>query len=137
MNRNDLQRLAGTRIREAKTLFRAAEYSGAYYLAGYAIECALKACIAKGVKRYDFPEKGLADKVFTHDLPTLLKHSRLNVELEATCKANPDFATCWDAVIKWSETSRYTVWTRNQAEELLDAILRRKDGVMPWIKQRW
>ena len=137
MNRNDLQRLAGTRIREAKTLFKAGEYSGAYYLAGYAVECALKACVAKGVKRYDFPEKGLSDKVFTHDLTSLLKHSKLNAELEAESKANPRFAACWDAVIKWSEASRYSVWTGYQAEALLDAILRRKDGVMPWIKQRW
>jgi HEPN domain-containing protein len=137
MNRADLQKLANTRIREAKILFKSGEYSGAYYLAGYAVECALKGCIAKAVQRHDFPEKGLADKVFTHDLPTLVKHSKLNAELEAESKANPRFAACWDAVIKWSEASRYSVWTRNQAEELLNAILIRKDGVMPWIKQRW
>lgn|SRR5664280_3058164 len=137
MNRTDLQKLSNTRIREAQILFKAEEYSGAYYLAGYAVECALKACVAKGVKRYDFPEKGLSDKVFTHDLATLLKHSKSSAELEAESKANPRFAACWDVVIKWSEGSRYTIWTRNQAEALLDAILRRKDGVMPWIKQRW
>jgi len=137
MNRTDLQKLANSRIREAQILFKAEEYSGAYYLAGYAVECALKACVAKGVKRYDFPEKGLSDKVFTHDLETLLKHSKSSAELEAESKANPRFAACWDVVIKWSEASRYTIWTRNQAEALLDAILRRKDGVMPWIKQRW
>jgi HEPN domain-containing protein len=137
MNRNDLQRLTGIRIREAKTLFKAGEYSGAYYLAGYAVECALKACVAKGVRRYDFPEKGLADKVFTHNLRDLLKLAELNDELETAKKSSLSFAACWDSVIKWSEASRYTVWTRNQAEELLDAILRRKDGVMPWIKQRW
>ena len=72
MNRSDLQRLSNARIREAKILFAAGEYSGAYYLAGYSIGCALKACVAKGVRRYDFPEKGLADKVFTHDLTMLL-----------------------------------------------------------------
>jgi hypothetical protein len=89
------------------------------------------------VRRYDFPEKGLADKVFTHDLTMLLKHSKLNAELEAESKANPRFAACWDVVIKWLEASRYSVWTKDQAESLLDAISRRKDGVMPWIKRRW
>ena len=137
MNRNDLQRLSNARIREARVLFAAGEYSGAYYLAGYAVECALKACFARRVKRYDFPEKGRTDKVFTHDLPTLLKHSQLNVELEAESRANPRFEACWDEVTRWSESSRYSVWTRNQAEALLDAILRRKDGVLPWIKRRW
>ena len=61
MNRADLQKLSNTRIREAKALFAAGEYSGAYYLAGYAVECALKACFAKNVKQYDFPEKGRTD----------------------------------------------------------------------------
>lgn len=137
MNRNDLQELANTRIREAKILFKAGEYSGAYYLAGYAVECALKACFAKGINRYDFPEKGRADKVFTHDLPTLLRLSKVNAELDVEYKGNPRFAACWDGVVQWSEASRYSVWTKNQAETLLDAIVRRKDGVMPWIKQRW
>jgi HEPN domain-containing protein len=137
MNRNDLQRLAGTRIREAKTLYKAGEYSGAYYLAGYAVECALKACIAKAVQRHDFPEKGHADKVFTHNLRDLLKLADLNDEMEAAKQASRNFAAGWDEAIKWSEASRYTIWTRNQAEVLLDAILKRKDGVMPWIKQRW
>jgi len=137
MNRTDLQKLSNMRIREAKVLFAAGEYSGAYYLAGYAIECALKACFAKGVKRYDFPAKGSADKVFTHDLATLVKHADLSAELEAERKANPKFSTYWAEVADWSEASRYSGWTKNQAESLLDAILTRKDGVMPWIKQRW
>jgi HEPN domain-containing protein len=137
MNRSDLQRLSNARIREAKILFEAGEFSGAYYLAGYAVECALKACFAKGVRRYDFPEKGRSDKVFIHDLPTLLKQARLNGELEADTQVDPGLAASWDEVIKWSEASRYSVWTKNQAEELIRAILGRKDGVMPWIKQRW
>jgi hypothetical protein len=137
MNRKDLQKLANTRIREAKVLFKAGEYSGAYYLAGYGVECALKACIAKNVKRHDFPEKGLSDRVFTHDLTDLLRHSKLKAGLEAELRATPGFAASWDLVIQWSEASRYTVWSRQDAEALLDAITRRKDGVMPWIKQRW
>jgi HEPN domain-containing protein len=56
MNRKDFQELSDRRIREAKILFDAGEYSGAYYLAGYSVECALKACFASGVKRFDFPD---------------------------------------------------------------------------------
>lgn len=137
MNRSDLQKLSHSRIREAKVLFAAGEHSGAYYLAGYAVECALKACFAKGVKRYDFPEKGRDDKVFTHDLPALLKHAGLNAALDAERKANPRFSASWAEVAEWSEASRYTLWTRNQAESLLDAMLKAKDGVMPWIKKHW
>jgi len=73
MNRADLQRLSNARIREAKILFAAGEYSGAYYLAGYAVECALKACFAKSVKRYDFPDKTRAGNIFTHKLKDLAR----------------------------------------------------------------
>ncbi len=43
MNRAELQRLAKDRLLDAKALFAARRWSGAYYLAGYAVECALKA----------------------------------------------------------------------------------------------
>ena len=59
MNRKDLQRLTRLRLAEARVLLAAAKYDGAYYLAGYAVECALKACIAKQIKRFDFPDKKL------------------------------------------------------------------------------
>jgi len=47
MNRNDFQQLADVRIDEAVVLLDQGKYDGAYYLAGYAVECSLKACIAK------------------------------------------------------------------------------------------
>jgi HEPN domain-containing protein len=47
MTRKDLQKLAAIRLKEAKLLLAANAPDGAYYLAGYAVECALKACIAK------------------------------------------------------------------------------------------
>jgi HEPN domain-containing protein len=137
MNRGDLQKLSNARIREAKVLFAAGEYSGAYYLAGYAVECALKACFAKSVRRYDFPEKGRYDKVFTHDLPALVKHAKLNDAFALEVRLNAGFAASWEEVAGWTEASRYSVWTKNQAAALMDAISNRKDGVMPWIKQRW
>lgn len=48
MNRSDFQDLAQIRLAEAAALLQAERFDGAYYLAGYAVECALKACIAKG-----------------------------------------------------------------------------------------
>ena len=55
MNRADFRQLALCRLEEAEVLLRTRKFSGAYYLAGYAIECALKARLAKQTKRYDFP----------------------------------------------------------------------------------
>jgi len=59
MNRADLQRLTRLRLAEAKVLFDNRRYEGAYYLLGYAIECAFKAYLAKQTKRYDFSERSL------------------------------------------------------------------------------
>jgi HEPN domain-containing protein len=137
MNRVDLQRLSNMRIREAKILFAAGEYSGAYYLAGYAVECALKACIAKGVQRYDFPDKSLAQKSYVHVLGDLAKLADPNSELAAAMQANPKLEASWDLTKSWTEQSRYSIHTKNEAEAIIDAIARRKDGVLAWIKQRW
>jgi len=57
MNKTELENLVAIRIKEADILLAADCYQGAYYLAGYALECALKACIAKQVKEFDFPDK--------------------------------------------------------------------------------
>jgi HEPN domain-containing protein len=43
LNRRDFQELALVRLNEAKVLLDAGHFDGAYYLAGYAVECALKA----------------------------------------------------------------------------------------------
>jgi hypothetical protein len=67
MNRKDLQALSQLRAREARYLLKGGHLSGAYYLLGYSVECALKACIAKRVQRYDFPDKQLAQEVYTHN----------------------------------------------------------------------
>jgi hypothetical protein len=137
MNRKDLQKLANARIREAKILFKAGEYSGAYYLAGYSVECALKACFAKGVQRYDFPDKNRAGKIFIHRLPELAKLANLDSEMSAAFTSNKRLGGSWLLVCNWTEESRYIAWTKNDAEAILDAIARRRDGVLPWIKQRW
>jgi HEPN domain-containing protein len=72
VNRKELRALAATRLKEAKILLGAGCPDGAYYLAGYAVECALKACIAKQTQRHDFPEKQIVIDSHTHDLTKLL-----------------------------------------------------------------
>lgn len=63
MNRADLQALSRLRIKEARLLLKHRQFEGAYYLTGYAIECALKAAIAKRTAKYDFPDKGAFEKL--------------------------------------------------------------------------
>jgi len=49
--------LSRIRLQEAKALLSLDFDDGAYYLAGYAVECALKACIAKETRRHEFPDR--------------------------------------------------------------------------------
>jgi hypothetical protein len=51
MNRAELQQLAEDRRLDAEALLAAQRWAGAYYLAGYAVECGLKACIMAYVER--------------------------------------------------------------------------------------
>ena len=67
MNRVDFQKMADIRAVEARFHLEARMYSGTYYLAGYAVECGFKACIARMVKRHEFPGKDFIRGAYTHD----------------------------------------------------------------------
>jgi HEPN domain-containing protein len=137
VDRADLQRLAQERIDDAKVLLAARRWSGAYYVAGYAVECALKACIAKLMKSEEFPDRTFAEKCWTHNLTQLVGLAGLKADLEAAMGADPDLAEHWDTVKEWTESSRYARTAKADAEEIYQAITDRKHGVLSWLKQRW
>lgn len=138
MNRVDLQGLARLRVREARTLLKAGHTPGAYYLAGYAIECALKACIAKAVKRHDFPDKRTVDKSYSHDLVGLVRIAGLQTAHDAELAVNGQFALNWAVVKDWSEEARYSlVVSSAQARDMYAAVTAKTNGVLPWLKKRW
>jgi len=137
MNRSDFQHLARIRINEAKVLLDNGCDDGAYYLAGYAVECALKACIAKQTQRHDFPDKKQADDSHTPDLTKLIKVAKLEGKLNETTALNATFAENWRILRTWSETARYKTTTQQLAEKLYNAIVDRQDGVLSWLKKFW
>lgn len=138
MNRSDLQNISRLRVREAKILLDNKCYEGAYYLLGYALECAFKACVAKQIKRYDFPDRKLVDKSYTHDLDVLLKVSGLEPEHRKESRSNPSFELNWTIVKDWSEQSRYfDKITRAKAVDFRSAVVSRKNGILPWLQRWW
>ncbi|OLE55008.1 MAG: DNA-binding protein [Acidobacteria bacterium 13_1_20CM_3_53_8] len=140
MNRADFQKLAGLRIKEAKVLLDRKHYEGAYYLAGYAVECALKACVAKKTKRYDFPpnEKAVREFYYTHELEKLVKGADLGGELKAKEDADGQFKLNWAAVKSWKEQARYEPEIdEKRARDLYSAITNKKHGVLSWLKKYW
>lgn len=137
MNRNDLKALARTRLREAKALLASGHYSGAYYLAGYVVECALKACIAKETRRHDFPDKKRTLDSWQHSPLKLVDAARLRTLLEAERRADPRFAANWNVAEDWTEESRYSQSDERKAEALIRAISDKDHGVLRWLRRHW
>lgn len=138
MNRDDLKDLAHQRLEDARVLLEKDRYAAAYYLSGYAIECGLKACIAKRTKQFDLPPKRQTiDKIYVHDLTVLVKSAELQNTLEADSKRDREFAKNWSLVKDWSEESRYEMRTKPEAYDLLEAISNSKHGVLQWISRHW
>ncbi len=143
MTRDDFQQLADIRLKEARALLAAELPDGAYYLAGYAVECALKACIAKLTQQHDFPDKKLVDKSHTHDVERLMDAAGLTDLLKNDITGNEELELDWETVREWSEQSRYDVFRGDPtgalvtAQLLIDAVESRNGGVLRWIKQSW
>jgi len=138
MNRADLQRLADLRIDEARLLLDSRAYPGAYYLAGYSVECALKACIARQIREFDFPEKRFVERTHTHNLAQLMELSGVKVLFDEAAAAQESLQVNWTIVRKWSEASRYSVSTDEQsAQDLIAAVGDETNGVLPWLKNHW
>ena len=88
MNREDLRELSNLRLQEVRALRAAAQFDGAYYLAGYVVELGLKAVIAKATRRHDFPDLGLARESHIHDLQKLVNTAGLTTALLAESQAD-------------------------------------------------
>ena len=121
MNRADFQQLAELRLKEAKALFAADFPDGAYYLAGYAIESGLKACIAKRTQQYDFPDKKLVNDSHSHDLGKLLDLAGLSDLLKNDVASNVELKLDWETVRDWSEQSRYELFEGDPINGLVEA----------------
>ena len=137
MNRKDLQALSRIRAREAKALLAAGLYDGAYYLAGYAVECALKACIAKTTHRHDFPDKERVNRSYTHRLEELIRIAGLEEPHAALMQSDPAFHANWDVAKSWSEDSRYRQIEPKNAKALVAAILEGRSGILAWLRHYW
>ena len=138
MNRETLHEISRVRKREAAALLRANLFPGAYYLVGYSVECALKACIAKQTARHDFPDKNLAVQAWTHDLQKLVQLAGVGPDLERDMRVSPALQVSWAIVKDWSESVRYDMSiTGAQARDLYSACTARRSGILSWIRRRW
>ena len=138
MKRADFQELARIRLEDARVLIANERFAGAYYVAGYAIECALKACIAKQTQQYDFPpDRKEVEKIYVHDLKKLVGYAGLQSKLDKNLDSDGTFSDNWNLVKDWREQSRYDSIERKEAKDFFRAISDPRHGVFEWLQEHW
>ena len=139
LTRNDFRRLAEIRLEEAQVLLANGKYDGAYYLAGYAVECALKACLARKTREHDFPDKDFVNGCWNHNLEKLLSHAALGETLIDEGRRRGLLKKNWSTVKDWNEQSRYRTFSTAEIEarEFIEAISDESEGILTWLKNHW
>lgn len=107
-----LQNLSRDRLDDAKALYKAGRYDGAFYICGYAVELGLKKKICETLKWDGYPD---SDKEFgqlksfkTHGLETLLHLSGVENQIKE------EMFTEWSIVVSWNTDIRYSSQKRTE-----------------------
>src|SRR5271155_920547 len=132
MNRGAFQKLAKARLLDARALLKAGRFDAAYYMAGYSVECALKACIARKTRRFDFPPKEGRD-LYIHDLFKLHISADIEKPFARERQNDPILDRYWEVVKDWKPESRYDLRGQRAsdlAKAFLTAIEEKEHGVL-------
>lgn len=122
----DLRELAAARLADAKVLAAGGRHDGAVYIAGYAVECQLKAAVAEtllaaGLWPAEPQEFDRFKRLQVHSLPALLDLSG-----RGTAIASRRQEDAWKYVVaNWTIDKRYAVvGTSNAgaAAAIIDAV---------------
>jgi hypothetical protein len=116
------------RYKDAQALFKAERWGGATYIAGYVIECILKAKILKNLNSADLPRD-----YWHHDLERLLQVSGLDRKM-----SEPQNRWIRDKMLliqfKWKITMRYgslQLIDRHMAGRFMKAV----EEVKGWVRE--
>lgn len=128
-HRDEWQRLCRTRLQDAEVLVKSGRFDAAYYLMGYAVECALKARVVRLLEGYFPPRQSL----YTHDLERLLDAAGLKEIFKKKTEEDRVFRNQWETVKDWREESRYDTYDQKAANDMLTAVR----GVVKCIQEYW
>jgi hypothetical protein len=137
LKRTDLQAIAQAKFDDAVILSRQLRFSNAYYLAGYAVEIGLKACIARVIFAETLPDRGLINSAYSHQLKELVGVAGLTQQLRTAEDRDPRFAASWALVNEWTPDVRYKMVDDVTAQTMIQAVGEVDYGVLPWIKLYW
>jgi len=147
MNRADFQTLANLHLKHADALLQAQLFAGAYYMSGYAVECGLKAAVAKLFRytadfRFPGQEKpavgGGGLNLHTHDLPFLVKVAGLSLDWADELEADDVLKANWSVAKNWTPESRYQLdRSEQEARDYYSAVADTNHGVLRCIAKFW
>jgi HEPN domain-containing protein len=124
----NLQDLSRLKLREAEALYQARFFDGCVYLAGYAVELALKARICKVLHVNEYPlsrDIGRAFKI--HSLDQLRVLAGLSAEIDI--KKNKELFDNWSKAVAWDPEQRYDPpgrYNAGTAKAVLDCLTAKK-----------
>ena len=137
----ELQQLALTRLEEVKALSEKGLYDGAFYLAGYVVELALKARICTHLEVDNYLDSGEISRSFkTHNLKNLLILSGLQGKFSREISKNFELLKNWSLILDWTAEHRYKLLSSSSRKELqgiINALDNKNNGVLTWIKKHW
>jgi HEPN domain-containing protein len=137
VSRSALQSLARSTLDDAKLLLRRRRHTNAYYPAGYAIEFALKAVIARQIERHVLPDPRFIREVYQHDLDRLVGLAELRIDLGNARRGSARFDANWTIASDWSVESRYELIDSPRSTSMVKAVGERSSGVFQWVQQHW
>ena len=81
-------------------------YPGAYYMCGYVVECALKACICRKTSQFDFhPHPKESQKAWSHNYANLIDASGLEEQFKVARQADSALDVKCKQVDDWTEAA--------------------------------
>jgi HEPN domain-containing protein len=137
LGKEELKALSVAKLSDAQLLFAHERWSNAYYLAGYAVELAFKACLAGQFIADAIPDRKLVTDLHTHDLSKLVSLAGLQTALKQRQDQDVEFAQNWGLTAQWKPDSRYEIRDRSAADYLVHAVGDDAHGVLPWIRTFW
>jgi hypothetical protein len=133
----DLERMACAKFDDAALLFDNSRWANAFYIAGYSVELALKAAVAKQFLAETIPDRRFVNSIHTHEFSKLIGLAGLTGELRAKQDKDSSFSANWGIAAEWTPESRYESVDKSTAHFLLHAISEPDHGVLQWIKTYW
>jgi hypothetical protein len=137
LKRADLRAISQSKLDDAAILFQYGRVSNAYYLAGYAVEIGLKACIAAQVSAETIPDKVFLKGILSHHFPLLIGLAGLAGPLKEQQDNDAEFASYWAIVNEWSPDCRYETKDKMSAQFMIQSVAHPTSGVLQWIKAHW